>query len=225
MSSEKYREIVRYTWKKVSPYQLALSIRGSAYLSHGTAVFLRGLTDQIPTTIYVNAEQSPKESGGLPLTQKNIDLALSRQQRTSNYNFTHEGQRFVLISGKNTARLEVANLTGPFGEPLDVTKVERTLIDIAVRPYYSGGIYHVLEAYKKAKDRVSVTTLVATLKKLNYTYPYHQVIGFYMQRAGYEETWYNLLKKMGLTFDFYLTYGMQNREYDSKWRLYFPKGF
>ena len=41
-------------------YELALSLRPDSYLSHGSAAFLHGLTDQEPEFIYVNKEQSPK---------------------------------------------------------------------------------------------------------------------------------------------------------------------
>lgn len=40
-----------------------------------------------------------------------------------------------------------------------VTGPERTLIDITVRPFYSGGPKAVLEAYRQAKDVVSIQKL------------------------------------------------------------------
>src|SRR5713226_624616 len=163
-SSKNYADIVRYIWRHASPYQLASSLRHDAYLSHASALFLQGLTDQLPRTIYVNREQSPKPKSN-SLTQESINRAFSRKQRMSKYVYTYDGWQFTLLSGKNTGRLEVTTMTDPSGQHVDATKLERTLIDVVVRPAYAGGIYQVLEAYKAAKDRLSVNTLIATLDR------------------------------------------------------------
>jgi predicted transcriptional regulator of viral defense system len=223
--SEHYRSVTRYIWGKASPFAVALSLRPSAYLSHGTAVFLHGLTDQIPRTLYINKEQSVKPRPTSTLTPEALARAFSGEQRRSVYTFNYENWTIVLLSGKNTGRLEVGPIAADTGEPIEITRLERTLIDITVRPAYAGGIYQVLEAYKAAKDRLSVNTLTATLKKLDYVYPYHQAIGFYMERAGYEESRTERLLKLGTSLDFYLAHGIKDREYDSKWRLFYPKGF
>ena len=111
------------------------------------------------------------------------------------------------------------------GSTLRVTGIERTLIDIAVRPAYAGGVFQVLNAYRGAKDRVSVATLLATLKTLSYVYPYHQAIGFYLQRAGYGPKQYERLRRLGLKNDFYLAHDMREKAYSKEWRLFYPQSF
>lgn len=224
LKSKNYADIVRYAWGQVSTFELALSLKRGAYLSHGTAASLHGLTEQIPKTIYVNHEQSEKLRSG-SLTQQSIDRAFAAKQRRSRYIFEYNDLHFILLSGKNTGRLGVTPVLGPGGESLEGTNLERTLIDITVRPAYAGGVYQVLQAYKAARNRASVNVLVSMLKRLDYLYPYHQAIGFYMQRADYEPSRYLRLRKLGLNFDFYLAHDLRERGYDAEWRLFYPKGF
>ena len=225
LRSGRGRDIIRYSWGKRSPYELALSIGPNSYLCHATALFLHQLTDQIPKVIYVNQEQSPKPEPGFPLTQEGINRAFSHPQRTSNYVFSmDDATRIVVVSGKNTGRLEVGSVNGPDGEHLDCTKIERTLIDVTVRPAYAGGIFQVLEAYRAARPRVSTNVLIATLKKLAYVYPYHQAIGLLMEKAGYDQAALSRLKALGLAYDFFLAHGAEKTQYDSGWRIYYPEG-
>jgi hypothetical protein len=215
---------LRYVWDGASVYAVASTIERGAYLSHGTAVLLHGLTDQLPHTIYVNREQTSTGWSSGDLTQKGIDQAFSHKPRTSNSLFTYEQSQIVLLHGKNTGRLEVGTLDFD-REQLPVTKLERTLIDITVRPIYGGGVYQVLQAYRNAKDRISTATLVATLAKLDFVYPYHQAIGFYIQKAGCPPKALERLKALGMRFNFYLAHDIRDRVFDPEWRLFYPKGF
>jgi hypothetical protein len=220
------KTVTRYSWGNASTYELAQSIQPRGYLSHATAVALHGLTDLIPKVLYLNVEQSPKPAPRGSLTQRSIDLAFSRKQRQSNMIYKYDDDWSVtIINGKNTGALGVEELIGPSEEKLRATNLERTLIDIVVRPTYSGGIFQVLQAYRVAKDRVSTNRLLATLKKLDYVYPYHQAIGFLMDRAGYDEKRYSILHKIGLKHDFYLTHGLVDPKYSSKWRIFYPGSF
>jgi hypothetical protein len=225
VESEHDRDATRYSWGEPRPYELALSLGRNPYLSHASAMAMHGITEQIPKVVYINDEQSPKNLPPANLTQPAIDRAFTGNQRTSRATFSIGALRIVLISGKHTGRLEVGQQEALDGSLVDATKLERTLIDIAVRPGYAGGPYQVLEAYRTARGRASVNVLVATLKKLEYAYPYHQTVGFYLQRAGYPDSALDQLKRLGLHFDFYLTYGMREKQLDPDWRLFVPQGF
>jgi len=63
-------------------------------------------------------------------------------------------------------------ITGSRGEPLEVTDLERTLIDIAVRPAYAGGVRPVLTAYLRSRSKVSVDRIAKLLRRLDYVYPF-----------------------------------------------------
>jgi len=217
------RQITRYSWGKASLYEIALSFKQRAYLCHGTALTLHGLAKLNQKTIYLNAEQSPKPSSKGPLSQGGIDRAFSGKQRQSNLIYTYYASSIVMIAGKNTSRLGVEEVVGPSSERLQVTNIERTLIDIVVRPAYAGGASQVLKAYRAAKGRISVARLVSMLKELDYIYPYHQPIGFLMEKAGYPEQEIKQLRALGLDHDFYLAHGMPQPEYSQGWRLFYPK--
>ena len=117
-------------------------------------------------------------------------------------------------------------ITHDTGERTLVTDIERTLIDITVRPIYSGGIHEVLAAFKKAAKIVSINKLTAQLKTLDYIYPYHQAIGFYLEKAGnYKDTQIELLKDFDFNYDFYLDHATEEVEYSKEWKLYYPKNF
>lgn len=219
------RNVDRYLYGEPSSFEVISSLKPDGYFSHYAAVFLHGLTDQLPKTVYLNSEQTPKPRASSGLEQQRIDFAFRRRQRRSKNIASFRDLRVCLLNGKHTEQLGVVEAAGPEGEGLRVTSVERTLVDIAVRPEYAGGVHEVLRAYQGARDKAAVTKIVAILRQLDYVYPYHQAIGFYLEKAGgYKRSAVELLRANDMDFDFYLAYGMTDKEYSRRWRLFFPKG-
>lgn len=222
-------KIDRYSlFGEATPFELALSINKNSYLSHYSAIYLHGLTNNVPKHIYTNLEQRKKfEYDDEEMEQKNIDYAFSRPMRQTNQiaelingnNIT----KVYLINGKNLDRLGVI-LYDLDGFTIPITSMERTLIDAVVRPNYVGGVDEVLNAFSIAKGQISVNRLLALLKKMNYKYPYHQAVGFYLEKAGYKEETLKLVENMGLKYNFYLTYGMKQKSFSERWKIHYPKG-
>ncbi len=223
-----HRPETRFVWGKVSQFNLAVSMKAGAYLSHYGAVALHELTDQVPKTVYVNHEQRPQFQLINSLSQERIDNAFGRPQRTTSNFVEYEGFRYCYVNGKHTDRLGVIQMKDMFGVEVPVTSLERTLIDITVRPMYAGGISEVIEAYRRAHGKLSLNRLAATLLKFEYIYPYAQAVGFLLERSGYDAKAIKRHKVFQLSqdsFKFYLVHGMKDKEYDAKWRLFIPKGF
>ncbi|MET0400096.1 MAG: hypothetical protein ABW277_25120 [Longimicrobiaceae bacterium] len=219
-----YGAITRYVWGKASPYEIGLSLRAGAYLSHASAMRLHGLGPQTEIPVYANKEQSPKPAPTGVLTQGGIDRAFARPPRVSRYVYSFDGTPLVLLSGKHTGNLGVNRIVEPSGIPVRVTSLERTLVDVVVRPAYATGAAAVLEAYRAARERASVEMLLAILQSLAHVYPYHQAIGFYMERAGYAASDLRRVHSLGLQYDFYVEHQMAGAQFDRAWRIHYPEG-
>lgn len=218
----------RFAWGEVPFLEIVQSLKPHSYFCHYTAVRMHGLTEQLPKTIFVNFEQAP-HSQVRSLSQDAVDAAFSKPQRQSGEVAEVGEARVCLINGMNTNMLGVEQRDVTYDDTSRVqvrlTSLERTLIDIAVRPAYAGGVHEVQKAYELARGAVSVNRLVAMLQKLQFTYPYHQAIGFYMVRAEYKPGLVELLRQFPMSLDFYLAHDMGETDYVKEWRLYIPKGF
>jgi len=220
-----HRPTNRYVWGDAPRLEIVQSLRPEGYFTHFTALQLHGLTEQIPKTVYLNFEQQATGGGGV-LAQESINKAFKGKCRVSNNVTTFGEQHVRLLNGQNTGTLGVTVIETTEGAKLRVANIERTLIDITVRPIYSGGVFEVARAFAAAGDQFSVNRLVSYLRQLNFTYPYHQAIGFYLQRAGkFSETQIGLLRKLDIALDFYLAHDMKQTDYVKEWRLFVPKGF
>ena len=211
--------IHRYTWGESNIYEIVSGLLKNSYFCHYSALYLHELTEQIPKSIYINYEQPAKPKNESKLTQQGINKALSLPPRITNNICIVDNYEIHLLNGKKTGNLGVVTRN-----QFSVTDLERTLIDVTVRPYYSGGVFEVLKAYKNAQNDLSVSRLSALLNKIDYIYPYYQAIGFYLEKAGYSPTQLELFENYKREFDFYLTYQIEDPEYSSKWRVYYPRG-
>lgn len=221
--SKEYAPIIRYIVGRHSPMEFALSLRRDSFLSHGTAIAVHGMRG-LGNTIYVNREQSPKPSYG-QVTQEGITRAFTSKQRTSKYVLTHGKQKYVLLNGKHTERAGVTTCRAPSAEKVDVTDLERTLLDIVVRPAYAGGIAAVADAYRHFASKVDVDHMLKLLHRCGYAYPYHQSVGFFLQKSGRSTGECGKFAALGINLDFYLDYGMHDPAYNREWRLYYPRSF
>lgn len=215
------RNYTRYLKSQFSDFELALSLVAKSYLSHYSAVQYHQLTEQIPKTIFINKEQTPKPQTKSPLIQANIDRAFTNNPRRSNNTGTFDDKTITVLSGKSTRNFGVIKDK----DGLHVTNIERTLVDCVVRPMYSGGPHEILKAYQNAQGRFSVNKLLATLKKLGLIYPYHQTIGFLLEKCEASEQELAMVEKLPIEYNYYFTHKMTETSFSERWKLFYPKSF
>lgn len=220
-----YRPITLACWGEVTITEILMSVRPEIYFSHRSALdFHELLPEETPIIEYINDEQTPKPAGSGHLEQGRIDAAFKGRGRISNNKITIGDTTVYLLSGKNTGRLGVIQETIPdISVPVRVTDLERTLIDIVVRPSYAGGTNNVLTAYRQAAPLVNPHKILSYLEQLQHIYPYHQAIGFYMEKAAsFSQDAIEIFRALPRQFNFYLDYAMQETEYSEDWRIYYP---
>lgn len=222
LKSPDYAPITRLARPGYSPLELGLSLRPSSYLSHGTALTIHGLSDASPSPVYVNAEQSEKPPPRGGLSQSSIDRAFRVPQRVSRLVYSIRKTTFVLLAGKYSDDEGVEDQLFDDAR-IRVTSVTRTLIDATVRPNYCGGVTTVAEAFARAKGRTSGLDLLRTLDVLDYVYPYHQLLGFYLERSGYPSDDIAAVAQRERTYVFYAEHGATDEfRLDEKWLIRYP---
>lgn len=200
-----------------------MKIYRNSYFSHHTALSINGLTDQNPKVFYLTYElgsssASSSVSSGESLSQSDIDTALNLPRRESKRVRFNRRDVVVKVS-KFTDLLGVVKEGDIF-----YTDIERTLLDCAVRPDLCGGVFNVLNIFSDRVGEYSVKKLYEYLSALDYTYPYNQVLGFYLERAGHNGKNLSLFEKPGKVLKFYLDYEMDEKLFNKRWNIYYPEG-
>ena len=220
-----------YVWDQAPLLAILLGLKKDLHFSHYTAMRTHGLTEQSPKSIYLTDERSASHASERKnkISQSDIDNAFRRPARASSNWVEYNDKKIYLLNGADTSHLGVVTelMTDENGAEVRarLTNLERTLIDITVRPVYAGGVFEVAKAYQLAKERVSINKLMAMLHKLDFVYPYHQAVGYYLQRADYKASQLDLVRRLPMEQDFYLTHELNDTRYNSDWRLHIPSGF
>lgn len=137
-----------YTWGDVPLMETLIELVKDSYYSHYSAVRIHGLTEQLPKTVYLSHEKRrgkpPSRESTLLYPQEKIDEAFGRPPRISSnlVELEEQGVRVMLLEtahqeGPGIVTGEV-NFGGDRPLRLRYTSLERTLIDIVVRPFYAG---------------------------------------------------------------------------------------
>jgi predicted transcriptional regulator of viral defense system len=218
-----FRKELRYSTQELPLLKGLHLMFPDAYYCHQTAAIFHGFLKVEQSKIYLNIEQNLKSNTSGSLDQASIHRAFKNKPRITTNKINYEGHEIYVLNGKNTEKLGVSRIELPSIGTINTTTPERTLIDMVVRPFYSGGSKEVLNAFRNAHNKISLVKLKSLYNKLNYIYPYQQAIGFYFEASGnYAPEDIKIFEKKRFKFDFYLSNAMKNSTYSKRWRIYYP---
>ncbi len=203
---------------------ILIALQPKYYVSHHTALYFHEITDQDPVNFYLSKEikgRAPAHSNKF-VPAKVRQVFLKDPRKTNNY-FKFNKNLFYLIEKQDLKKIGVEKkVIG--NKEIQLTSIERTLIDIVISPQYGGGIRTVISAFNNID--IDIDKLYEIYSKYDPFYPYWQSIGFLLNscsRNKLENAW---RKKFSIPKnDFYLDRGVRDDwEYNSDWKIYYPKG-
>lgn len=128
------------------PYEIALKIAKAGAISHRSALSYHGLTDQVMSRIYVTV---PRKEG-------------ANLSQTKEYQLNNTRYFFIRVTPKNYWGIQRVFI----GEArIEITDLEKTLIDGLQSPAYCGGFRDVLFAYEGGLHKASPSQLLDYAKQ------------------------------------------------------------
>lgn len=143
-------------------YYIASRLFKNYYISHFSAAFLHGLTDQIPSTVFVSTTEKYEYKPRPP----------------------HKFQFIYMSPQKLTFGCMKRNYRGV---EIVISNIEKTLVDVIDKPKYAGGLSIVYEIVNRARRTVNLRLLfeyVLKMKKKSLV----QRMGLLTELSGYQWT-------------------------------------
>lgn len=165
---------------EVSEEQIVQEANPWAVFSHLTALAYHGLTDIIPSQVYVTRFRDGSDTriplGTTPEDWVGLGYPVQRTPREVrgikvSWTETKGEYRFGVVVGYS------------LGTPIYVTDVERTLIDALRAPAHAGGIAKVFHAWRRGADVANLDRLVEYTDRFD-NQTLRQRVGFLLQSLG-----------------------------------------
>lgn len=214
-----------------TPYDVALGLSPAGYFCNLTSLYYHGLTNQVPSTVYVASESIKEYAGRLrndALNDYDIFSHFVKTHRATKNIFKFNNYSIVLTERVKRGNVGVeyvkaSNRVCPEGSK--VTSLERGLIDAVVHPQYNGGIGSVVEFYAVGAKHLNIAKLLQIYNALDFRYPYWQAIGFVCDKTGATKVARHIANHFEVRNKFYIDHlAKDSWGFDSKWQIYFPKG-
>jgi hypothetical protein len=215
---------------EIDTYELATAALPDGYFCDMSAVYHHSLTNQIPNSVYRCHKKLVPEryKGSQNISDAKIRSAFIKPPRHSNFIIQHSSREIIVIAGVRGADFgidKVQHQHSPCPIGSRVTCLERTLIDAVVSPHYNGGIMSLCGYFHAAVKRIDAARMLGIYQDLNFSYPYAQSLGFFMERCGMTHQATEIRSAYPPRQRFYVDHGAKTTwVYDERWMIFYPKG-
>jgi len=217
VSSEKINK-VRYTlYSDANIYDFVSTFGADGFFSMTTALNLQGLSNAKSQLVFFSKELSVKNATvEKSLTQAAVDQAYQKEYRLSKSIVAYEEKHIVYLTPKYTKRVEVIK-----HEQYWVSSIHRVLVEMLFNVQYFKGFQSVLEIFEPLQNDLDVQCVFNVAKSFDPIYPYYQLLGFTLERLGFERKSLKIFKDEVSELKFYVEKNKDTYQYDGYWRIYF----
>ncbi len=217
VSSEKINK-VRYTlYPDINIYDFVSTFEKKGFFSMTTALNIQQLSNQKDNFVFFSKELSLKNYfGNTLLIQKDIDHAYQKEYRFTRSIASYEDKHIIYLTPKNTNRFEVIEYDG-----YDVSSIHRAFVEMIMNVQYFKNFDTVIKIFKPLKDKLDPKRVFDVVRAFDPIYPYYQLVGFSLDRVGFDKKNLVLFKKHIGDLRFYTEKNKHEYSFDNYWNIYY----
>jgi len=216
VQSDKIRK-ERYSIKKIGIFNIVEAFEKNSFFSMSTSLNIQGLSDIKNNIIFYSKELSIKPGHDYidyDLTQEKIDNAYSKPYRKTKNIAKYKDKHLVYLTPKNTNQVGVILYDG-----YKVSSVNRVLIEMIVNVQYFKSFNDVIEIFIPLKKQLDPKKINKILKKMNFIYPYLQLLGYALEEIGFNRNELIDFNKNKSEFVFYTNKNSKVYDYSEYWNI------
>ncbi len=206
----------RYSLSNITAYEFVDSLATNTFFSMTTALNLRGLSKFRDDFIFYSQEQKEKNQVLNKLTQSLIDNAFKKEYRYTHSTASYGAQHVVFLKPKFSSRVEVKKYQGFY-----MSSVNRSLVEIILNIQYFKDFETIIENFKLLKNKLNINKIYNVVEAFNLIYPYFQLLGFALNKIGYNNKELDIFKQKVSKFKFYTQKNKLKYSYDKYWQIYY----
>ncbi len=217
VSSEKINKVRYSLYCDINIYDFVNTFEKQGFFSMTTALNIQKLSDQKNNFIFYSKELSPKNySPNSQFSQKDIDQAYQKEYRFTRSIASYEDKYIIYLTPKNTNHFEVIE----YGD-YAVSSVHRAFVEMIMNVQYFKGFGTVIKIFEPLKNKLEPQRVFDVVKSFDSIYIYYQLVGFSLNKIGFDKKNLDLFKQHVSELKFYIEKNKRDYSFDNYWNIYY----